>query len=116
MEFKKVNVDYLNEVCGNSPDLIREMIDIFRSQVLEFKEEMEHLYSEGEYFDLGLLAHKAKSSAAIMGMEDLAVRLKELEIKAKEGIEPEKYKDYINNFISQTRQAIEELDSYLETL
>jgi len=116
MEFRKVNVEYLNEVCDNSPELIREMIEIFRSQVVEFKDEMEQLYSGGEYFELGLLAHKAKSSAVIMGMEDLATKLKELEIKAKEGIETEKYRDYIDNFSSQTSQAMEELDSYLETL
>lgn len=116
MEFKKVNVEYLNEVCDNSPDLIREMIEIFRSQVVEFKDEMESLHSGGEYYDLGLLAHKAKSSVSIMGMEDLALRLKELEKNAKEGVEPEKYRYYIDNFASQTRQALDELDSYLETL
>jgi len=116
MEFKKVNVEYLNEVCDNSPGLIREMIDIFRSQVVEFKDEMERLFSAGEYYDLGLLAHKAKSSVSIMGMEDLALRLKELEKKAKEGVETEKYRDYIDNFDKQTRQAVGELDSYLETL
>ncbi|MDT8401538.1 MAG: Hpt domain-containing protein [Bacteroidales bacterium] len=116
MEFKIVNVGYIEEVCNNSPELIREMIDIFREQVSEFRDEMEQLYTEERYYDLGLMAHKAKSSVAIMGMDDLAGRLKELELNAKEGIKSETYRAYISNFVHQTSDAMKELDTYLEKL
>ncbi len=116
MEFKIVNVGYIEEVCDKSRELIKEMIDIFRNQVSEFKDEMGKLYSEGEYYDLGQLAHKAKSSVAIMGMDDLADKLKELEINTKEGIKTETYGDYLSIFYKQTDEALDELDRYLETL
>ena len=116
MQFKIIDISYIEEVCGGSSELISEMIDIFREQVSEFNKEMKSLYKSKKYYDLGLLAHKAKSSIAIMGMNDLADKLKELELNAKEGIKIETYSDYISDFMDQTGEALKELDSYLETL
>ncbi len=116
MKFKTIDISYLEEVCGSSSELISEMIDIFREQVFEFNNEMKQLYEDKKYYDLGLLAHKAKSSIAIMGMNDLADKLKELELNAKEGIKIETYSDFITDFKNQTEEALKELDTYLETL
>ncbi|HCC70682.1 MAG TPA: hypothetical protein DEQ09_05965 [Bacteroidales bacterium] len=116
MNFKIINVSYIEEVCNKSPELITEMVDIFREQVCEFKNDMKKLYEEKKYFDLGLMAHKAKSSIAIMGMDDLAAKLKELELQTKEGVKSENYIEYINDFVNQTDEAIKELDNYLLTL
>ena len=44
---------------------------------------------------LGLLAHKAKSSVSIMGMNDLAIMLKTFELQAKEDKESGLYESYI---------------------
>ena len=116
MKFKTIDISYIEEVCGGSSELISEMIDIFREQVCEFNNEMKQLYEAKKYYDLGLLAHKAKSSIAIMGMNDLAGKLKELELNAKEGIKIDTYSDYISDFKNQTGEALKELDTYLETL
>lgn len=116
MDFKFINVGYLEEVCDNSHDLIKDMVEIFREQVHEFGNEMKKLYNEKQYYDLGLLAHKAKSSIAIMGMDDLAQKLKELENNAKEGIKTDTYTDFINEFIRQSEEGLKELDIYLESL
>ncbi|MFP4488192.1 MAG: Hpt domain-containing protein [Bacteroidales bacterium] len=116
MEFKFINVDYIEEVCDNSHDLIREMAGIFREQISEFRNEMKELHDDEQYYDLGLLAHKAKSSIAIMGMDDLTHKLKELELNAKEGVKPESYPLLIDEFTRQTEEAMKELESYLESL
>ncbi|MEA1887290.1 MAG: hypothetical protein U9N72_08785 [Bacteroidota bacterium] len=116
MEFKIINVSYIEEICDNSPELISEMADIFRDQVREFTDELKRLHKENKYYDLGLLAHKAKSSVLIMGMDNLADKLKELEANAIEGINPEDYEDYIKEFENQTGEALKELDSYLNAL
>ncbi|MEZ5001363.1 MAG: Hpt domain-containing protein [Bacteroidales bacterium] len=113
---EKINVSYLEEVCGGDKEIITEMVNIFRDQIPEFIEGMRSHYEKEEFPELGLLAHKAKSSIAIMGMEDLALRLKELELKAKAGEEREKYSWYINDFIDQTNQALKEIDEYLKGL
>jgi HPt (histidine-containing phosphotransfer) domain-containing protein len=111
-----INVAYIEEISDGSIEIITEMVNIFKSQVGEFASEMKDLLRKGNHYDLGLLAHKAKSSVAIMGMENLAVKLKELEIKAKEGSDPDSYAKYIANFENETILAVKELDSYIDTL
>lgn len=113
---RRVNVSYIEEVCGGDKEIIIEMVNIFIDQIPELAGEMESLYNEGKYFDLGLIAHKAKSSVAIMGMEELAGLLKDLEMKAKAELEKDLYKGYIDEFISQTSKAIEELRLYIKEL
>jgi HPt (histidine-containing phosphotransfer) domain-containing protein len=108
-----INVTYLEEVCGGSKEIIREMVDIFLEQVPQFYSEMRNLVDDKKYHDLGLLAHKAKSSIAIMGMDYLARRLKELELIAKAGEKVEIYEEYLIEFKSETGKAVEELNAYL---
>jgi hypothetical protein len=49
-------------------------------------------------------------------MDDLAHKLKDLELKAKSGIEIELYQGLINDFKEQTSDAIIELKQYINQL
>ncbi len=95
--------------AGNK-ELVVEMIGIFKTQVEEFVEDMNHLYDTQQYEALGKLAHKAKSSISIMGLNDLATELKSFENMAKAGIEPEKYPAFIARFREETAEAVDELE------
>jgi HPt (histidine-containing phosphotransfer) domain-containing protein len=108
-----INTTYLESVSGGDVEIIREIINIFKAQIPEFISEMNTLLLNKDYDNLGLLAHKAKSSMAIMGMEDLAIVLKEFEIEARGNINPQKYDAYISRFEKDTTEAIIELDRYL---
>jgi HPt (histidine-containing phosphotransfer) domain-containing protein len=110
MDYKFINTEYLDSVSGGDSEMIREIVSMFREQVVEFYNEMKSFLEQKNYLSLGLLAHKAKSSVAIMGMSDLATMLKTLELQAKEGKEPEKYQSYIDRFRNDTAEAIKELD------
>ncbi|TFH39144.1 MAG: Hpt domain-containing protein [Bacteroidia bacterium] len=112
----RVNVSYIEEVCGKDKEIIAEMVKIFCDQVPEIIQELKENYSSGNYYELGLVAHKAKSSVAIMGMTDLSGKLKELELKAKAGEEKHLYKGYIDDYLLQTAEAISELNEYLKAL
>ena len=92
------------------------MVDIFKGQAVEFTNEMKKLLASRDYFSLGLLAHKAKSSVAIIGMADLAVMLKTFELDAKAGRETENYEGYVSRFESETRSAVEELERYVSNI
>jgi len=96
--------------------LIKEMIDIFISQVPEFITEMKEHYEQGNYEMLGAVAHKAKSSVTVMGMDDLGKNLKSLELLAKAGEEKEKYPGFIEEFIEQTTTSVKELEEYAGNL
>jgi len=92
------------------------MINIFINQVPEFIVELKTLYNNKDYTELSKAAHKAKSSVSIVGMNQLADNLKTLEMLAKEGISPEKYKDIIDSFEFNCNSACEELKYYLQTV
>jgi HPt (histidine-containing phosphotransfer) domain-containing protein len=115
MDYKYINTDYLEMVAGGDSDLLKELIDMFRDQVAEFNSEMNILFREKNYPALGNLAHKAKSSVAIMGMDSLASMLKNFELQAKESKNTEKYESYISRFESETKSALGELDTLINT-
>ena len=89
------------------------MIDLFREQILEYKSIMPELLEKKDYDSLSKMAHKAKSSVAVMGMEQVADQLKELEILANEQREVDRYESLISHFLEQSELALMELeDSY----
>jgi HPt (histidine-containing phosphotransfer) domain-containing protein len=102
MDYKFINTEYLDSVSGGDHETFYEITSKFREQVAEF--------------NLGLLAHKAKSSVAIMGMSELAVMLKTFELQAKEGKETEKYESYISRFRNETEEALKELDDLISKM
>jgi HPt (histidine-containing phosphotransfer) domain-containing protein len=114
MNYKFIKTDYLKMVAGGDQELLKELINMFRDQVAQFNSEMSKLYEERDYHALGLLAHKAKSSVAIMGMDSLANLLKTFEVQAKEGINTDLYQSYITRFENDTRSALSELGTLIE--
>jgi HPt (histidine-containing phosphotransfer) domain-containing protein len=110
MDYKFINTEYLDSVSGGDPDIICELVSLFREQVAEISEEMRLLFEAKNYKLLGLLAHKAKSSVSIMGMNDLAAMLKAFELQAREEKEPHLYESYIERFRMEANEAITELE------
>jgi HPt (histidine-containing phosphotransfer) domain-containing protein len=110
MGYKYINMEYLDSVSGGDKSIIAELVEMFREQSIEIYGEMKSLLSAKEYYSLGLLAHKAKSSVAIMGMEELAIMLKTFELQAKEEKEPHMYEGYVEKFREDTTEAVKELE------
>jgi HPt (histidine-containing phosphotransfer) domain-containing protein len=110
MDYKFINSEYLESVSGGDPDTIREIVTMFREQASEIHDEMKSHFSAKNYISLGMLAHKAKSSVAIMGMNDLALMLKTFELQAREGKDSELYESYIIRFKTETEEAVKELE------
>jgi HPt (histidine-containing phosphotransfer) domain-containing protein len=116
MDYKFINTEYLSSVSGGDRDITYEIINMFTEQTCEVYGEMKSLLASGKYHLLGLLAHKAKSSVAIMGMNDLALMLKTFELQAKEARETDLYESYIERFKSDTDSAIAELEDFKSKL
>jgi HPt (histidine-containing phosphotransfer) domain-containing protein len=116
MAYKFINLDYLNSITGGDSEITCEIAVLFKEQSIEIYSEMKSLFLEKKYSLLGLLAHKAKSSVAIMGMDDLALMLKTFELQAKEGIGNQLYESYIERFNTETKAAITELEDLVNNL
>ncbi|HOB83252.1 MAG TPA: Hpt domain-containing protein [Bacteroidales bacterium] len=110
MNYNYINPEYLDSVSDGNAEIISELVGMFRSQVAETVTEMRSLLKNKDFYSLGLLAHKAKSSVLIMGMNDLGALLKTFELQAKDGAEADKYESYINRFDHDTGEAVKELD------
>ena len=104
------DLSYLKTMSGGDAAFIAEMIGLFREQVGEYAEQMPQLLREQEYDGLSKLAHKAKSSVAVMGMTGVADLLKELEKLAHEGKETDRYEGMVNEFLEKSWLAVEELE------
>ena len=104
------DLNYLKTMSGGDDKFISEMIELFRDQVGEYSELMPQLLQKKEYNDLSKLAHKAKSSVAVMGMNHVADLLKELEILASQEKDVERYEQMVNEFIEQSQLALAELE------
>jgi HPt (histidine-containing phosphotransfer) domain-containing protein len=104
------DLNYLRTMSEGDDNFINEMIGIFKDQILEYAEEMPRLLKDADYGKLSKLAHKAKSSVAIMGMAEEADSLMELETLARNGKDSDTYKTYIDRFIANCKIAVSELD------
>jgi HPt (histidine-containing phosphotransfer) domain-containing protein len=105
------DLNYLKTMSGGDSKFIREMISLFREQIDEYKSIMPELLENKDYDGLSKIAHKAKSSVAVMGMTQVADLLKELEILANDKREVDRYKVLITHFLEQSELAITELES-----
>ncbi len=105
------DLNYLKTMSGGDSKFIREMISLFREQIEEYKSIMPELLQNKDYDGLSKIAHKAKSSVAVMGMTQVAELLKELEILTHDQKEVDRYKPLITNFLEQSELAITELES-----
>ena len=115
MDYKFIKTEYLDSVSGGDPEIIEDLALIFKDQCVEIYNEMLALNSSKDYQSLALLAHKVKSSVAIMGMNDLADMLKIFESQAKEARESKLYNTYISRFKTETDIAIRELEDIVST-
>lgn len=114
MDYKFINTEYLDSVSGGDPEIIRDIVTMFRDQSIEISVDMKLHLASKNYKSLGALAHKAKSSVEIMGMKDLGSMLRKLEHQAKQGIEPEFYESYITRFKTETTEAVIELEDLIK--
>lgn len=113
---KYINLSYIKEISEGSPDLMKELINIYIQQVPSFHSQMEHYYSLGKYELLGKLAHKVKNSVAMMGIAELTSDMKELEILAQNGQKTELYPEFIKRFKDISALSVEELNTIQSTL
>jgi HPt (histidine-containing phosphotransfer) domain-containing protein len=111
----KTDLTYLNSVSGGSEQLMLDMIQIFIEQVTEYAIIMKQYLAENNWIDLSRIAHKSKSAVAIMGMVTLSEKMKKLETQARDAKDTETYAETVDTFISETSEAIVELEEYIKS-
>lgn len=107
--FQMINLDYLNEISDGNDDLLIDLVEMFFEQIPEYQKSLTNLYDNKDWYNLGRIAHKAKSAILMVGMNDLAQKLKKLEENAKEGKNINEYQEIIAKFVRESDIALQEL-------
>jgi HPt (histidine-containing phosphotransfer) domain-containing protein len=115
-QVRYTNLDYLKEITGGEPEIMKEFIQMFFDQLPEFKDGLTKYLVEKKWKELGELAHKAKSTVMTFGMNDLGNRLKELQLKTQKLEEIDTYAEYVHEFLELITIAEVELKGDLARL
>ena len=113
---RRTNLAYLQEVTGGEAEIMKEFIAMFFEQIPEFRDGMRNHLNKKEWKELGELAHKAKSSVMTFGLNDLGVRLKQLQLKTQKLIDIQTYDSYVDEFETIINEAELELREELKKL
>ena len=100
-------------MTGNDSATIKELIDVFLNQLTDMRADIAYLVDCRNWDEVSRLADKIKSSALIMGVEQMAGEMKELELLAIEGNNTEKYPEYVVRLNELIDVINVELEQYL---
>lgn len=113
-----VNMKYLDEACGGDPELRSELVSIFIDQMNGVAADLRSLLDADKMDALARSAHQVKSTALSLGMEDMAVALKRIEIVAKKIIlrdSPESVSpQYRELYASQMKSLADDINRWTE--
>jgi len=79
------NLDYLQQVFQGNDAMVLRILDIFEEEVPKYFAEMARLGAVGQWRSLHPLAHKAKSSIGMLGMQALLTSILQVETLSRSG-------------------------------
>ncbi len=94
-----IDLTYLKTTTGNDSAIIKELIQIFTTQLPELKEGIASAYEQKNWHNLKEFAHKAKNSFEIIGASEEATNLKNIEILATNEENGDKLLPLIETFL-----------------
>ncbi|WP_129714973.1 Hpt domain-containing protein [Pedobacter sp. SYP-B3415] len=100
-----VDLSYLSDMAGDSPEFMIEMIDLFKSQTPVYIAELEQAVKEKDWTKVSMHAHRVKPTFIYVGRDDAKNHMQLMENNAKAGQD-----------LDQIPQALEELKSMLASL
>lgn len=107
-----IDFSYLNEVSGGNYSIMIEFIQIFKEQLPEFVQQLNHAIENNDYHGVAAIAHKAKSSVSVFGMHQWATILKQIQLDINEGKIPDNLKQMVVDFEKDSLDIIQEAINY----
>lgn len=107
------DLSYLNQVFQGNRDLINQIISLFLDQVPGYIREMEMKVSEGKPGELHPLAHKAKSSIAMLGMKSMEQLVLVIEFNSKNQRDMEKLPAMVKELVRMNEDACGHLREWM---
>lgn len=110
-KYKYIDPTHLDSVTEGDEKFKQELITVFIQQLPTLLVGLEKALDGKDYKQLSAIAHKTKSSVALMGIESLRADMAELEQQAKNGNDEELFKKIVTNFISVSTDVLAEIET-----
>ncbi len=104
------DLSYLNQVFQGNKQMINQIISMFIKQVPTYFDDMQDCIIRAEYNALHPLAHKAKSSIAMLGLKDMETLVLKIEKNSKEGLDEKE----LASLVAQARAECSDVTVQLE--
>jgi HPt (histidine-containing phosphotransfer) domain-containing protein len=79
----KINLTYLNEICGGDSEFIAEMLKTYIDETSNDMQLLEQALNSLDIKRIGFIAHKSKSAFKLLGIQKLAEVAEKTEKEAK---------------------------------
>ncbi|AGA79524.1 Hpt domain-containing protein [Echinicola vietnamensis] len=77
--YELINKDVIFQFLGDDPELIRPMLEMVMNNNLTELDELDSLFDEGNYEEVRIKVHKAKSAMGYVGASSTKKMLQEIE-------------------------------------
>lgn len=109
-------IDLLNKRTGYDPELLKEMFNIFKDSYPEYFELLFDRIKDENWKGVSEIAHRAKSSVAIMGMETLREEFSKIEALGMNGEPIEGCYSWIGQLKMKVELAVNQIQKYVDGL
>jgi HPt (histidine-containing phosphotransfer) domain-containing protein len=106
-------VDLLNMRTGYDSELLVEMFQIFRATYLDYFEMIDARMKNEDWVGVSGIAHRAKSSVAIMGMEEIRIEFGKMEDLCENGDAIDGCELWLKQLKTKVNLAVQQIDEYI---
>lgn len=108
--YDQPNFDYLNEVTGNSTEIIEQIVSLFLQEAPKDIEALVELSNKGNWEAAGKQAHKLKSSVANFGLLGLKELFFKIEQAGKQQTDTEIIPQRVNEASVRLKKVLVQLN------
>lgn len=111
--YKYIDLNYLKGISTNI-DFHIKIFSMFKKEFAIIEKDLTESFLQKDYKKLAEVAHKVKSNVSVLGMKKQTEDMKNLEIDVKANINEESYEQRINDFITECKGALKEIEEIEE--
>lgn len=116
MNREMIDLTYLNDITDGDVATKKQLIELFFVQADEIKQRFIVAQLSGDSDEIGRTAHIAKSTTRVMGINNVADKMEELQRLSEQHESPEKYSALVQFYLDEIPCAVEELKKELAKL
>lgn len=109
-----LNLDNANEIGGNDPEFLKELLSVYVKRFPEYYDTLDHAIQQEDLAEMAARIHRVKSAASVLGYHAFCQELKDTEEYCL-GPEANKEKAIVRSkeLLGKFMDSLEEVKTYL---